>query len=227
MAKTRTREPADSAPAGNGGDGKTSMIEVAERLFAEGGLNGVSMREIASKAGQGNHFAVQYHFGSREGLVQAIFVHRMQQMEPTRARLLAEAEAAGRLKDARTLLKIIYLPQLELQNEDGRHTYAGFLVQYLLQHRTSQFGDFGPETPPNLTRLLSLLRDRLDYLPGPVAQRRLMSCNLMFLNILVNHGDPDWRERMGETFEDALEDTLDLIVICMTAPLRLSELPSG
>ncbi|WP_254657245.1 hypothetical protein [Sphingobium fuliginis] len=29
------------------------------------------MREIAAQAGQGNHAAVQYHFGSREGLVRA------------------------------------------------------------------------------------------------------------------------------------------------------------
>ncbi len=52
-------------------DGKTRLILAGERLFAKGGIHGASMREIAAQAGQGNHAAVQYHFGSREGLVRA------------------------------------------------------------------------------------------------------------------------------------------------------------
>lgn len=92
-------------------DGKTRLILAAEQLFAKGGIDGVSLREIAAAAGQGNHHAVQYHFGSREGLVHAIFVHRMQQMEARRGEMLAAAEAAGRLSDARAIVEIIFLPQ--------------------------------------------------------------------------------------------------------------------
>jgi AcrR family transcriptional regulator len=203
-------------------DGKTRLILAGERLFAKGGIQGVSMREIAAQAGQGNHAAVQYHFGSREGLVRAIFDYRMEQMEDTRRAMLRNAEADGRLKDARTILEIILLPQLDLHDDDGNHSYASFLSQYLLQSRSPEFGDFSGSEPPYLTRALQLLRERVDYLPPYVAQRRLISISLMFLNILVRHHGAD-EMAFGETFEDALEDTMEQIVTVMCMPLRLCQ----
>lgn len=202
-------------------DGKARLILAGERLFAKGGIQGASMREIASQAGQGNHAAVQYHFGSREGLVRAIFDYRMEQMEEARGALLVAAQQADRLRDARTLLEIVLLPQLDLQDADGNHSYASFLSQYLLQSRSPEFGDFSGSEPPNLTRALQLLRDRVNYLPPHVAQRRLISVSLMFLNILVRHHGTE-SEIFGETFEQALEDTMEQIVTVMCMPLRLS-----
>jgi AcrR family transcriptional regulator len=205
-------------------DGKTRLILAGEQLFAKNGINGASMREIATKAGQGNHAAVQYHFGSREGLVRAIFDYRMELMEPARGDMLHSAQANGHLKDARTILEIILLPQLDLQDADGNHSYASFLSQYLLQSRSPEFGDFSGSEPPNLTQALHLMRERVDYLPPYVAQRRLISVSLMFLNILVRHHGTD-EAAFGESFSDALEDTMEQIVDVMCMPLRLSSRP--
>lgn len=202
-------------------DGKTKMILVAEALFAEGGINGVSMRKIAAQAGQGNHFAVQYNFGSRDGLVEAIFDYRMEQMEPVRERMLAAAEARGRLDDARTLLDMVYLPQLELPDGEGHHSYAGFLSQYLMRSRSHRFGDFGGGSHPHLARVFDLLRKRLSYLPEDVAQRRLVTASFMFLAILARYETFEHSAPGEESFEAALDDTIDQIVSCVCAPLRL------
>jgi AcrR family transcriptional regulator len=199
---------------------KEKMILVGEVLFAENGINGASMREVASKAGQRNHYAAQYHFGSREGLVRAIFEYRMEQMEPARSRMLQEAERKGLLLDARTLLDIVMLPQLDLEDADGNHSYASFLSQYLLRSRSARFGDFGSESPPHLARVLDLLRERIAYLPTPVAQRRLVNGCLMFLNILVGHRGSGATGDLEETFENALEDTMEMIVTSICMPLR-------
>ena len=211
--RTSRRSPAEPA------EGKAKLLAAAERLIADGGVNGVSFREIAAAAGQKNHFAVQYHFGTREGLVQAIFDHRMFEMEPIRERMLASAREVGRLGDTRALVEIVYLPQLDLRDEDGRHAYAGFLSQYLMRARSERFGEFSAATPPHLTETLTRLRDRLAHLPEAVAQRRLVSASLMFVHILAHHGDPDWMERDGERFSDAVHDTIDQIVRCLEAPL--------
>src|SRR6478609_1182246 len=53
------------------------LIETAEQLFAERGIEAVSLRDVCAAAGQRNHSAAQYHFGSRAGLVRAVFEHRM------------------------------------------------------------------------------------------------------------------------------------------------------
>lgn len=199
---------------------KEKMILVGEVLFAEHGINGASMREIASKAGQRNHNAVQYHFGSREGLVRAIFEYRMEQMEPARRAMLDAAVARGLLMDARTLLDIIMIPQLDLEDADGNHSYASFLSQYLLRSQSTQFGDFGSESPCHLARALDLLRQRLIYLPTPVAQRRLVNGCLMFLNILVSHRGVGVADDPEEPFDLALEDTMEMIVTSICMPLR-------
>lgn len=196
------------------------IILTAEEMFADGSFNDASLREIAIRAGQANNFAVQYHFGSRDGLVIAIFDHRMSQMEKTRGEMLERAEAQGQLRDARTLLDIIYLPQLELQDADGNRSYANFLGQYLLRNQSSKFGDFGENVPPNLARALSLLRERLIYLPEPAAQRRLIAASLTFLNILVQQRTSDDQNAEIENFADALEDTMEQIVTTLCAPLK-------
>jgi AcrR family transcriptional regulator len=199
-------------------DGKSRLILTAEALFARGGIDGVSLRQIAAEAGQGNHHAVQYHFGTREGLVQAIFDYRMLQMEPARAEMLAAAKRASRLKDARTLMEIVFIPQLHLADKSGNNHYASFLSQYLQRSHGTRFGDFGSQLPPNLNRTLELLRKRLDYLPEPTAQRRLLTACFMFLNILASYNSGLVRTEADESFESALDDTLDQIVLATCLP---------
>ena len=48
------------------------MIAVAQELYANRGIDGVSLNQILTQAGQKNRNAMQYHFGNREGLLQAI-----------------------------------------------------------------------------------------------------------------------------------------------------------
>jgi AcrR family transcriptional regulator len=195
------------------------IILAAEKLFAKTGIDSVSLREIAVKAHQRNNFAVQYHFGSRENLVRAVFSHRMMQMEEQRGRMLVEAERDGRLHDIRALLDMVYLPQLGLLDADGNHSYANFLCQYLLRQRSQEFGDFGNRLPQHLDRILKLLRIRLGYLPTAAAQRRLISASLIFLNILMVYGELKDGASRVETFEAALGDTMAQIELAICAPL--------
>ncbi|MBA4353150.1 MAG: TetR/AcrR family transcriptional regulator [Novosphingobium sp.] len=195
---------------------KVALILAAEVLFARDGIEGASLREIAAQAGQRNHHAVQYHFGSRDSLVQAIFDYRMNQMEVARGIMLAAAEASGSLSDLRSITEIIFRPQIELIDEFGDHSYAGFLTAYLLRYQARQFGQFGERVAPNLARTLVLLRACLGPLPEMVAQRRLVTACFMFLNILVIHTRNNSEE--AECFEDAVKDTLGQIVAALAAP---------
>ena len=71
---------------------KEQIVLAAERLFAERGYEGVSLREIGAAAGSGNNSAVQYHFGSKEQLVVAIFENRLTYIDDRRAILIAQLE---------------------------------------------------------------------------------------------------------------------------------------
>src|SRR5665811_1673394 len=61
---------------------------VAERLFAEHGMEGVGLRAITAEA-RVNLASIAYHFGSKDGLLEAVFAQRAAPIAQERLRLLA------------------------------------------------------------------------------------------------------------------------------------------
>ncbi len=70
------------------------LLDAAEKLFGERGIDASSLREITGEAGA-NIAAVNYHFGSKEGLLEAAFARRMEPLNAERIALIDAAEAAG------------------------------------------------------------------------------------------------------------------------------------
>jgi AcrR family transcriptional regulator len=73
-------------------DTKQRILDAAERLFAERGYAGVSLRMIIAEAGV-NLASVHYHYRSREELLKAVFARRL---EPLNQERLAELDAMER-----------------------------------------------------------------------------------------------------------------------------------
>ena len=72
---------------------KERLIEAAERLFAEHGIDAVSLREINRASGAKNAIAVQYHFSDRAGVVRAILDKHLPDVESRRHAMLDQYEA--------------------------------------------------------------------------------------------------------------------------------------
>lgn len=104
------------------------MILVAERLIAERGIDAVSLREIGAAAGQRNNSAAQYHFGTKEGLVAAIYEYRMRAMNEQRLTALATIEPTGDLAEITELVDLLVTPLIDTI-VPGETWYARFLVQ--------------------------------------------------------------------------------------------------
>lgn len=77
-----------------GGDTRTRILDAAETLFVEHGLDATTMRMITAAA-NANLAAVNYHFGSKEGLIQEVFRRRLTWLNHERLRALDRAEAAA------------------------------------------------------------------------------------------------------------------------------------
>lgn len=105
------------------GETHLRLIETAERLFAERGVNGVSLREIGAEAGQRNTGAVRYHFGTKAQLVNAVFEHRMVPINTRRMAVLGELESAGRGQDMRGLAEAFLYPLAEMLGDVGRPSW--------------------------------------------------------------------------------------------------------
>ena len=71
-------------------DTKTRILDAAESLFMEHGFEATSLRSLTSAASV-NLAAVNYHFGSKENLVNEVFRRRMDEMSEQRLSHLREA----------------------------------------------------------------------------------------------------------------------------------------
>jgi AcrR family transcriptional regulator len=95
-----------------------ALIRAAERLFAERGSDGVSLREINAEAGASNASAVQYHFGDRRGLVLAVLAKHELEIERRRHRLL-DAYEGGAEPNVRALAAALVEPLAAELSSDG------------------------------------------------------------------------------------------------------------
>lgn len=100
------------------------LILSAERLFAERGFDGVSVRDIANDA-KTNSALVGYYFRGKEGLLAEVYTRHCEPLKAERARLLNESRANGRKPSLEEVLEAFIWPSLEA-NEDpnGGHSFT-------------------------------------------------------------------------------------------------------
>lgn len=122
---TKSKQTAGSA------DTREALLLAGERLIAENGIDAVSLRQINTAAGQRNSSAAHYHFGSKEGLVRAIFDYRMERVNRNRqAKLVAIREQSRGQPDPRQLVETLISPIIdEISNSEGGSFYIRFLSQ--------------------------------------------------------------------------------------------------
>src|SRR3954451_24345767 len=103
---------ASAAKNRQGRDTRRQLLRVAERLFAEQGVDGVSIRAVNAAAELGAA-SIHYHFGSKEKLIEAVVdVHGAWVSARVRARA-AELAAQAELPRSSQLVEAIAVPYLE------------------------------------------------------------------------------------------------------------------
>ncbi|MBL4800352.1 MAG: TetR/AcrR family transcriptional regulator [Emcibacter sp.] len=119
-------------------DTRERILDVSEELFANGSFASVSVRSVTSRADV-NLSAVNYYFGSKQGLFQAVYVRRATQMNHERVHLLHEAEekaqAEGRNVSLRELVSAMLTPPIFwlCDEEKGFSVYIRFLARAYLE----------------------------------------------------------------------------------------------
>ncbi|MFC7050533.1 TetR/AcrR family transcriptional regulator [Emcibacter nanhaiensis] len=119
-------------------DSRERILDVAERLFSTSSFASVSVRAVTAEAGV-NLSAVNYYFGSKKGLFQAVYRRRCKEMNRQRLDLLhAAAEAAeqeGRQITMFELISALLSPPIRwLHDEDGGlSVYIKFIARAYLE----------------------------------------------------------------------------------------------
>ena len=110
---------------------RTSILDAAERLYADRGFADVTLRDIVAAAGV-NLAAGNYHFGSKDELIAELFVTRSLATNRARLNELKTAEAAGGGRaDIDAILRALVGPTLRgcLGPDNERSAAARFMIR--------------------------------------------------------------------------------------------------
>ncbi len=137
------------------GETPERIVEAALRLFAERGFESVSLREITAEA-DANIAAVNYHFGSKEGLIAAVVERHARPVNEERLERLGELERAGGRGGvgAVEVLEAFFAPLFRVA------AVGGIGQETLLKFMGRLTGERGYELPEGLMPLLGEVLER-------------------------------------------------------------------
>jgi len=200
------------------------ILDAAEALFSQNGFRAVSMREIAQASGA-NLGSISYHFGSKDGLLRAIYERHSGPMNRRRADLLKEAQ---RIRDAddrlSAIVRAFILPSLSdtAGDEGGGARFARLRAIVMAeQHEEAQKIIAEAFNPINLA-FIEALQACLPHLPrGDVVWRThflLGAVNYTLINpgrvTRLSAGQADGRDT-----EQALSQIVAAAVAAFRAPV--------
>lgn len=202
-----------------GKEKRERLLDAAERLFAQRGLDAVSVRDITDAA-DANTASIHYHFGSKLDLISAILERRGGALGDRRDQLLDELEGRSEI-GLRDVVEVLVRPTAELAAEsEGGRNYVAFL---------SVLGNH-PELMPVLMNLLDPYTDR--FLAVLAAATPALSEEVRVLRFavgkdLINRllGQPDgqirlWVERrVPGANEFIIDGVVDMLVGIFQAPV--------
>ncbi len=162
------------------------VLETAEHLIALSGLEGASMRQISASAGYTNSNTVQYHFGDKYSLVDAILEWRCAELEERRNVLLRELLQRTPHPGAAELLKVIIDPILEVRDGDGRRIHAHLLLKIMYLNRFANKEVWQISTPATL-KSIHLLHGYAPHLHMDLFRTRVSRISAMILQLVVNN----------------------------------------
>ena len=201
-----------------GEETRTRLLDAAEQLFAERGLDAVSVRDITELA-DANTAAIHYHFGSKQDLIAAVLARRAAAMGERREELLDrldEQPTAG----LREVVAVMVQPTAELVADGpGGRNYVAFLAA--LGSHAELVALVIDVYDPYTERYLRALERVTPDLPGDVRlQRFAVGKDLVNRLLGQPHGQVQlWVDRLQPGTAPVADNLVDLLVGIFSAPV--------
>ena len=201
---------------------REALVAVAERLFAERGVDAVTVRDVVKAAGQRNSSAVQYHFGNKAGLLQAILEPHQARLDARRAEMLDEL---GERPGLEALIEALIRPLASLLDSESGRNYIRIRAQLVGAARlpsdsdliraalTGAGGGTSAESRPGIRRVAQALVNLVDD-----TQMADLGHRLTLTAVLLLHGLADFARRHPEATaaeRNAFTDVLTRSVIAI------------
>lgn len=202
--------------------GKQAILDAAIALFAERGVDAVSLSEINRASGHRNRSAATYHFGGKDELVLAVAKQATAAPDLHRVELLNQLEAEVAAPSVRQILEVALAPMAEsLESAEGRYRLRllGNLAtneRYLSSTQQLMWGTEG------LGRCVVHLAAHLAWLPDALIVERFVLLTGTAVRAYSDQArllDAETPVRAPLDHETFSRHVLDLLTAMCTAPL--------
>jgi len=193
------------------------IVETAERLFAEQGIDAVSLRAVMAAAGT-NVASVHYHFGSKEALVATLVRQRSDFVADRRGALLDALEATGSVT-ARGLAEAFVRPVWEMATGAGAHWVK--LVSGIIGGNHPALAVVAEGFTPQARRFMRLLPQAVPDLAATTARFRLTQAMTLTFQVL---GDLSQTQsllaisRVRLSKQQVFDELLDVVTAILAGP---------
>jgi AcrR family transcriptional regulator len=223
-ARTLSDEPSIASLTPKSAATRARLIAVAERLFADQGIEGVSLAEINRVARQRHSNACQYHFGSKDGLVQAILDKHVPGISASRNALFDAMEVSGNESIASVVRAFVRPVAAKLFDPNGGREFIRFNAQLVARHTMASQGLAAslldvPQADRLGRKLRAVLAER--DLPAHLIEGRLMMAAIMLFHGLADYSRLVEAAPAAHSRADAENFSADLermIEAALTAP---------
>jgi AcrR family transcriptional regulator len=206
---------------------KEQLLKAAERLFATKGLGAVSAREIILAAGQKNHSALSYHFGSFDAVLEAILNFRMHPLNERRQHILDTVKQDQGEQNLRCLVEVIVLPFAEeLLRPKDQSYYLVLLSQLMSQGEWETYFTAHPQRSSALIEtgelILSLLTKSIDE---AIAIERLHLLGLHVIHSVTEWGSMNKRGELKldqQSLSWRIENLIDYLTAALSAQCTIT-----
>lgn len=203
---------------------RARLVAVAERLFAERSIEAVTLIEINKAAGQRNRNACRYHFGDKNGLLQAILDKHLPGISARRNAMLDRQQRSD--GDLRQLVQALVLPLAEkLADPDGGKDFirinAQLIVAQTLFYHNPSASKLNLQNTVRLEHALSTALAQYAF-PAPILQQRLLLAAMLLVHSLADHSRVAEARPNNEAVHDVaifVGNLEDSIMALLTAPL--------
>lgn len=89
------------------------LLDSAERIIATGGLEALTIGAVQKHAAQRNKSAVSYHFGSRQGLIEAVIARMVDRLNDRRQLMLNSLDVSVQDAPTHTLVDLLVGPHID------------------------------------------------------------------------------------------------------------------
>jgi AcrR family transcriptional regulator len=163
-----------------GTDTKNHIKQVALQLFAQHGVENVSVRDILAAADQRSGGSLHYHFGGKEGLVHELVADGARVFDEARIRKLNALEAATPRPTLRDILRIITNPFSGSEAQAATEPGYSALIHSLLVDQYDALLEGAEGLDVGYRRCIEHIRALLPGLPRRLFNQR-MRLMMLFL----------------------------------------------